>query len=90
MNNSGLERRAEETRFQSSNLPSFHSLLLLLAFVSVVGMLFAITLLAFTEEIPPVNDNSPKTKDEQNCQIKIEIKRWKMESTERLVKAPTD
>ena len=48
INYSGLERGTEETRFQSSNLPSFHTLPILLAFISVVGMLFAITLLAFT------------------------------------------
>lgn len=49
INYSGLERGAEETRFQSSNLPSFHTLPILLAFICVVGMLFTITLLAFTE-----------------------------------------
>ena len=73
INYSGLERGAEETRFQSSKLPSFHDLPILLAFSCVVGMLFAITLLAFTEEIPPINGDSPKTRDEQDRHIKIEI-----------------
>ena len=86
INYSGLERRAEETRFQSSNLPSFHALPILLAFISVVGMLFGITLLAFTEEIPPINGDSPKARDEQAPHIKIEIEQRKMESAERLMK----
>ncbi|MDE0465459.1 MAG: NEW3 domain-containing protein [Candidatus Poribacteria bacterium] len=68
--------------FQSS---SFQSLMLLLAFVSVVGMLFVITILAFAEETEPPDRDSPKTKEEQNRQILIEIDRLTMELAKKLM-----
>ena len=68
--------------FQSSN---FQSLMLLLAFVSVIGMLFAITLLAFAEETEPPDQDSPKTKEEQNRQLLIEIDRLTMELAKKLM-----
>ena len=83
--NGWVEGEKEEIRFQSSNLPVFQSLTLLLALVSIVGMLFVITVLAFAEESPPPNGNSTKTRDEQDRHIKIEIERQKMKSAERLM-----
>ena len=68
--------------FQSSN---FQSLMLLLAFVSVIGMLFVITLLAFAEETEPPDQDSPKTKEEQNRQLLIEIDRLTMELAKKLM-----
>ena len=68
--------------FQSS---SFQSLMLLLAFVSVIGMLFVITLLAFAEETEPPDQDSPKTKEEQNRQLLIEIDRLTMELAKKLM-----
>ncbi len=75
----------KETDFQSSNPPVFQSLTLLLAFASIVGMLFVITLLAFAEEPPSPNGNSTRTRDEQDRHIKIEIERQKMKSAEKLM-----
>ncbi len=84
--NGWLEGEKEEMDFQSSNPPVFQSLTLLLGLVSIVGMLFVITLLAFAEEAPPPNgDHSTKTRDEQDRHIKIEIERQKMKSAERLM-----
>ena len=84
--NGWLEGEKEEMDFQSSNPPVFQSLTLLLGLVSIVGMLFVITLLAFAEESPPPNgDQSTKTRDEQDRHIKIEIERQKMKSAERLM-----
>ena len=68
--------------FQSS---SFQSLMLLLAFVSVIGMLFVITLPAFAEETEPPDQDSPKTKEEQNRQLLIEIDRLTMELAKKLM-----
>ncbi len=63
-----------------------------LVFVSVIGILLfsagegtSPLLAAESEEIPPLNDNSPKTKEEQNRQILIEIDRLKMELAEKLM-----
>ncbi len=67
------------------NPPVFQSLTLLLAFASIVGMLFVITLLAFAEEPPSPNGNSTRTRDEQDRHIKIEIERQKMKSAEKLM-----
>ena len=61
------------------------SLTFLLAFVSVVGMLLVITVLAFAEENPPPNSNSTRTRDEQDRHIKIEIERQKMKSAQKLM-----
>ena len=82
--NGWLEAEQEEIDSQSSNPPVFQSLTLLLAFVTIVGMLFVITLLAFAEE-PPPNSNSTRTRDEQDRHIKIEIERQKMKSAEKLM-----
>ena len=84
-NGNRLEGRSEEIRYQSSNPPVFQSLTLLLAFVSIVGMLFVITLLAFAEETQPPDRDSSKTKEEQNRQILIEIDRLKMELAKKLM-----
>lgn len=46
---------------------------------------FGITSAAEPEEIPFVEDNSPKTKDEQSRQILIETERLKMELAEKLM-----
>lgn len=67
------------------NPPAFQSLTLLLALVSVVGMLFVITVLAFAEEPAPSNGERTRTRDEQDRHIKIEIERQKMESAKRLM-----
>ena len=67
------------------NPPVFQSLMFLLAFAGVVGMLFVITVLAFAEEAPPPNGKSTKTRDEQDRHLKIEIERQKMKSAERLM-----
>lgn len=83
--NGWLEGEKEEMDFQSSNPPVFQSLTLLLALVSVVGMLFVITLLAFAEEPAPSNGERTRTRDEQDRHIKIEIERQKMESAKRLM-----
>ena len=83
--NGWLEGEKEEMDFQSSNPPVFQSLTLLLALVSVVGMLFVITVLAFAEEPAPSNGERTRTRDEQDRHIKIEIERQKMESAKRLM-----
>ena len=67
------------------NPPVFQSLTLLLALISVVGMLFVITVLAFAEEPAPSNGERTRTRDEQDRHIKIEIERQKMESAKRLM-----
>ena len=72
--------------FQSSTLPIFQSLMFVLIFMGAIGVLLPVPLTAESEEIPPVNDNSPKTKEEQNRQILIEIERLKMELAEKLMK----
>ena len=68
------------------------SLRLALVFMSVIGMLLfsagegtSPLLAAESEEIPPLNDNSPKTKEEQSRQILIEVERLKMELAEKLM-----
>ena len=83
--NGWLEEKKEEMDFESSNPPVFQSLTLLLALVSVVGMLFVITVLAFAEEPSPSNGERTRTRDEQDRHIKIEIERQKMESAKRLM-----
>ena len=80
-----LEGRWEETRFQLSNLPVFQSLALVLVFLGVIGIPSLPDLLAAELETTPVNDNSPKTKDEQSRQILIETDRLKMELAEKLM-----
>ena len=83
--NGWLEGEQEGMDFQPSNPPVFQSLMLLLAFVSVLGMLFVITVLAFAEDSPPPNGNSTRTRDEQDRHIKIEIERQKMNSAQKLM-----
>ena len=81
-----LEGRWEETRFQLSNLPVTQSLALVLVFLGAIGIpSLPVLLAAESEETPPVNDNSPKTKDEQSRQILIETDRLKMELAEKLM-----
>ena len=83
----GLERRKEAPHSRSSNFPIFQSLMLVMVFISAMGTLLPIgTLLAFAEEPQLANENSPKTKDEQSRQIKIEVERLKMELKEQLMK----
>lgn len=72
--------------FQSSNLPIFQSLMLALVFIGVVGILLPVPLAAESEEPLPVDDNTPKTKEEQSRQILIEVERLKMELAEKLMK----
>ena len=75
----------------SSNraFPVSQSLTFLLAFVSVVGMLFVVSGLetppTYAEENPPSNSNSTRTRDEQDRHIKIEIERQKMKSAQKLM-----
>ena len=73
-----------------STHPSFHSyfqsLTFVLIFMSAIAVSLSVPLAAVPEEIPPVNDNSPKTKEEQSRQILIEIDRLKMELAENLMK----
>ena len=71
--------------FQSSTLPIFQSLMLALVFISVIGTSLPVLLAAESEEIRLVDDNSPKTKEEQNRQILIEVERLKMELAEKLM-----
>ena len=71
--------------FQCSTLPIFQSLMFVLIFMGAIGVSLPLPLAADSEEIPPVNDNSPKTKEEQNRQILIEIDRLKMELAEKLM-----
>ena len=86
-NGNRLERGMEELHLQSSNLPIFQSLVLVLILMNAIGMLMPIGMpLAFSEETQPVNGNSPKTKDEQSRQIQIETERLKMELKEQLMK----
>ena len=69
--------------------PVSQSLTFLLAFVSVVGMLFVVSGLetppTYAEENPPSNSNSTRTRDEQDRHIKIEIERQKMKSAQKLM-----
>ncbi|MCE2416756.1 hypothetical protein J4G07_22510 [Candidatus Poribacteria bacterium] len=70
--------------FHSSTLPLFQPLMFALIFMSAIGVSL-LAPLAAALETPPVNDNSPKTKEEQNRQILIEIDRLKMELAEKLM-----
>ena len=72
--------------FQSSTLPIFQSLTFALIFMSAIGISLPTPLAAESEETLPVDDNSPKTKEEQNRQILIEIDRLSMELAEKLMK----
>ena len=85
--NGGLEGKMEETRFQSSNLSIFLFLMLVLILISAMELLLPIgTPLAYAEDTQATNENSPKTKDEQSRQIKIETERLTMELKEQLMK----
>ena len=85
--NGGLEGKMEETRFQFSNLSIFLFLMLVLILISAMGLLLPIgTPLAYAEDTQATNENSPKTKDEQSRQIKIETERLTMELKEQLMK----
>ena len=84
-NGNRLEESKEETRFQFSNLPVFQSLALVLVFIGAIGIVLPVLPAAVSEETPPIPDNSPKTKEEQNRQILIEIDRLKMELAEKLM-----
>ena len=60
---------------------------LVLIFMSAIGLLLPALLAGDSEETPPVSDgNTPKTKEEQNRQILIEIDRLTMELAEKLMK----
>ena len=80
------DRKRNEKRFLFSGFPVFQSLTLVLIFITAIGISLPILLAAESEETPPVNDNSPKTKDEQSRQILIETERLKMELAEKLMK----
>ena len=85
--NEGLQRRIEELYLQSSNLPIFQSLIIVLIFISATCLSLLIgTPLVFAEDTQPPNENAPKTKDEQSRQIEIETERLKMELKEQLMK----
>ena len=85
--NGGLEGKMEETRFQFSNLSIFLFLILVLILISAMGLLLPISMpLALAEEPQAANENSPKTKEEQSRQIKIETERLTMELKEQLMK----
>ena len=75
--------------FLPSLHPSFHSrfqsLIFVLIFMSAIGIPSLPDLLAAELETPPINDNSPKTKEEQSRQILIEVERLKMELAEKLM-----
>ena len=81
----GKEEKIGSPPLPSSDLPIFQSLMFVLIFMSVIGVSVPVALAAESEETPPVNDNSPKTKEEQNRQILIEIERLKMELAEKLM-----
>ena len=83
--NRWLKGKKEETCPQFSNPSAFQSLTLMLVFISAIGLLLPILIAAESEENPLVNDNSPKTKDEQSRQILIETERLKMELAEKLM-----
>ena len=72
-----------------STYPAFHSclqsLMFVLIFMSAIGIPSPPGLLAAESETPPLNDNSPKTKEEQSRQILIEVERLKMELAEKLM-----
>ena len=72
--------------FYPSFQSCFQSLMFALICMSAIGVSLPVPLAAAPEEIPPVNDNSPKTKEEQSRQILIEIDRLKMELAENLMK----
>ena len=82
----GKEGKIGFPPFQSSILSIFQSLMFVLIFMSAIAVSTPVPLAAGSKEIPPVNDNSPKTKEEQNRQILIEIDRLKMELAEKLMK----
>ena len=82
----GKEGKIGFPPFQSSILSIFQSLMFVLIFMSAIAVSTPVPLAAESKEIPPVNDNSPKTKEEQNRQILIEIDRLKMELAEKLMK----
>ena len=72
--------------FLSSTLPIFQSLIFALIFMSAMGVSLPVSLAAEPEETLPVDDNTPKTKEEQSRQILIEVERLKMELAEKLMK----
>ena len=86
----GLARTKEKTGFGSSYSPISQSLARLLAFMSLAGMLLAVStpivFAAAPEEIPPAKRSIAKTKDEQSRQIKIETERLNMALKEQLMK----
>ncbi len=84
-NGNRLEGRTEATHFQSANLPTFQFLAFVLAFMSTLWIMLPISSVAQSEEPPPINDNSPKTKEEQSRQILIETERLNMELKEQLM-----
>ena len=86
----GKIRRMGTSPFQSSTLPIFQPVMFALIFMSAIGVSLPVPLAAESEDIPPANDNSPKTKEEQNRQILIEIDRLKMELAEKLMKKKQD
>ena len=84
-NGNRLEASKEKTRFKFSNLPVFQSLALVLICIGAIGIPSLPDLLAAELKTPPINDNSPKTKEEQSRQILIEVERLKMELAEKLM-----
>ena len=80
-----LEGRTEAIHFQSPNLPTFQFLPLALVFMSALWIMLPISSVAESEEPPPVNGSSPKTKEEQSRQILIETERLNMELKEQLM-----
>ena len=80
------DRKIGSPPFHSSTLPLFQSLMFVLIFMSAIGVSLPVPLAAAPEEIPPVDDNTPKTKEEQSRQILIEVERLKMELAEKLMK----
>ena len=85
-NGNRLEGRTEATHFQSPNLPIFQFLALALVFMSALWITLPISSVAESEQHPPANDSTPKTKEEQSRQILIETERLNMELKEQLMK----
>ena len=60
--------------------------ILMIAFISALGILIIGTLLTLADEPKPTDGNRAKTKDEQSRQIQIETERLNMELKENLMK----
>ena len=86
--NRRLEDWKGATRFHPSTLPSFLPLMVVLVFMSAIGVLQSLNpSTVFAEELPSANaDSNGKTKEEQSRQILIEVERLKMELAKKLMK----